>query len=175
MVIIISGTPATGKTTLAKHLCLRYGFVRLDVSRLVKRISEGYDKKRKCEIVDTTRFVQGVLRMIAKAKAKNQVIDSHLSHYLPPESVELCIITKCDLLVLKKRLDARYDSAKVRENLDAEIFDLCYNEAKEFGHKVAVVDTTKGIPEAQVEKIMKSFLIKKGIWLGATVASGSAS
>ena len=34
---------------------------------------------------------------------------------------------------------------KVRENLDAEIFDICLNEAKENKHKIIVLDTTKGI------------------------------
>ena len=81
--------------------------------------------------------------MISKSK-KLLVIDSHLSHYLPKKYVKLCVVTKCDLKVLKKRLEKRkYSKGKVRENLDAEIFDVCLNEAKELGHKVKVVDTTK--------------------------------
>jgi broad-specificity NMP kinase len=43
---------------------------------------------------------------------------------------------------LKKR---RYGKNKVKENVECEIFDVCLNEAKEKGHKILVIDTTKGI------------------------------
>lgn len=89
------------------------------------------------------------------------IIDSHLSHYLPSKYVDLCIITKCNLKVLEKRLKKRrYSNKKIRENLDAEIFDVCLNEAKENNHEVFVVDTSKGIKTA-----INSFSleIKKGL------------
>ena len=62
-------------------------------------------------------------------KTKNDIIiDSHLSHYLPRKYVDLCIVTKCDIKVLKNRLkNKKYSKSKVRENLDAEIFDICLN------------------------------------------------
>ena len=72
------------------------------------------------------------------------MIDSHLSHYLPPKYVSLCIVTKCELKNLEKRLKKRgYVQTKIRENLDCEIFDICLNEAKENKHKIKIVDTTK--------------------------------
>lgn len=155
MIIIVTGTPATGKTFLA-NLISKIGYTRLDVARITKSISCGYDSLRGCDIVDTGKFVQVVLKRIAKKK--NIVIDSHLAHYLPPDIVDLCIVTKCDLLALKKRLDKRYkdNPEKVRENLDAEIFDICYNEAKEFGHKVMVVDTTKRLTLPQIRNLISS-------------------
>ncbi|GAF74200.1 unnamed protein product, partial [marine sediment metagenome] len=70
----------------------------------------------------------------------------HLSHYLPKKYIDLCIITKCNLKTLEKRLKKkRYNKAKIRENLDCEIFDICLNEAKEAKHKILIIDTTKGI------------------------------
>ena len=51
-------------------------------------------------------------------------------------------MTKTKLPALKKRLEARkYSEQKVRENLDAEIFDVCQQEALENGHKPIVVWT----------------------------------
>ncbi len=41
---------------------------------------------------------------------------------------------------MKKR---KYSKEKIRENLDCEIFDVCYNEALEKGHKVKIVYTDK--------------------------------
>ena len=52
------------------------------------------------------------------------------------------IILKCELKKQKKRLEKRKDSKnKIRENLDAEIFDVCFEEAKELRHKVEVVES----------------------------------
>ena len=73
------------------------------------------------------------------------IIDSHLSHYLPKEYVDFCVVTKCGIKELNKRLQRKgFSKSKVQENLQAEIFDICLNEAKEQKHKIIVVDTTKG-------------------------------
>ena len=72
------------------------------------------------------------------------IIDSHLSHYLPRKYVDLCIVTKCDIKELNKRLKKKkYNKSKIQENLQAEIFDICLNEAREGKHKIAIVNTTK--------------------------------
>ncbi|MBI5073371.1 AAA family ATPase, partial [Candidatus Woesearchaeota archaeon] len=78
----------------------------------------------------------------AKRKQTPLVIDSHVSHYLPKKYVDLCIVTKTNLKKLKKRLQKRnYSKAKIRENMDCEIFDVCLIEAQEAGHRVKVVET----------------------------------
>ena len=167
-VIIATGTPGTGKTTLSKKLAKKLNFSYLDVNETIKKynIAEGYDKKRKTKIVDVKKLNKALIKEISiiknslnkqtinkkLSKKSNKkikegiIIDSHLSHYLPKKYVDLCIVAKCDLKVLEKRLkEKKYDKNKVRENLDAEIFDICLNEAKESRHKVIVIDTTKGI------------------------------
>ncbi len=48
----------------------------------------------------------------------------------------------------KKEYQKQYYEAnkdKIRENRDAEIFDICLGEAKEKGHNLIVIDTTKDI------------------------------
>ena len=72
------------------------------------------------------------------------MIDSHLSHFLPSKYVDKCYVTKCNLKELEKRLKKRkYSKKKIRENLDAEIFDVCFEEAKENKHDIEIIDTTK--------------------------------
>jgi len=62
---------------------------------------------------------------------------------MPAKYINLCILTKCDLKELKKRLEKRkYSKAKIRENLDSEIFDICLNEAIEKSHTILIIDTT---------------------------------
>jgi adenylate kinase len=142
-VIVVTGTPGTGKTKVAKKLAK--GLKYLDVNKVLEKykLKEKYDKKRRTWIVDVDKLNKVLIEIISKSK-KGLVIDSHLGHYLPPKYVKLCIVTKCSLKVLKGRLEKRgYSKLKVRENLESEAFDICLNEAKEEGHKVKVVDTTK--------------------------------
>lgn len=153
--ICVSGSVGTGKTTLAKKLSKKLNYSCIDVSKLVKKhkLYDGYDKKRKCYIVDTKKLNKELIMLINK-QDKGIIIDSHLSHYLPKKYVDLCIITKCNLKELQKRLRRRgYSAAKVQENLECEIFDVCLNEAKEAGHKVIVIRSTKGL---NINKISKA-------------------
>ena len=154
--VIISGTPGTGKTTLSKKLAKRLGFHYTDVNKLISgcKLSESYDIKRKTKIVDTAKLNKELIKEINTLTKKNNkkfkkikgiIIDSHLSHYLSKKYVDLCIITKCDIKELNKRLRKKYfNREKIKENLEAEIFDVCLNEAMERKHKIITIDTTKG-------------------------------
>ncbi len=142
MIIIVSGTPGTGKTTFAKKLAKEKNYKYIDVKKLIneKNLSEGYDKKRDTEIIDTNKLNKALIVIIKENK--DIVIDSHLSHYLPKEYIDKCYITKCSLPELKRRLEKRgYSKLKIRENLDAEILDVCRIEALEAGHNVETVIT----------------------------------
>lgn len=162
-VIAITGTPGTGKTTLAKKMAMKTGCKYVDVTKLVKenKLYDSYDRKKKAYDVDEKKLNKFLIKMILSeiantperqslsgrrkcktfsCETKCLLIDSHMSHYLPSRYVDLCIVTKTDLKKLKKRLEKRgYSSAKVRENMDAEIFDVCLNEAKEEGHKIKII------------------------------------
>ena len=78
---------------------------------------------------------------------------------MPEKYVDLCIVAKCDIKVLGKRLKKRkYGKNKVRENVECEIFDVCLNEAKEAKHKIFVIETTKGINIEAISKKVKGKL-----------------
>ncbi|MBD3310448.1 AAA family ATPase [Candidatus Woesearchaeota archaeon] len=144
-VIAVTGTPGTGKTILAKKICKEFGFKYVDVNEIIDEygLKEFYDRKRKCFAIDVKKLVKVLVKLIRDSE-KDIVVDSHLSHYIPKKHVDLCIITKCSLDKLEKRLEKRgYPRKKIRENLDCEIFDVCLNEAKESGHDIKVVDTGK--------------------------------
>ncbi|MBI2208729.1 adenylate kinase family protein [Candidatus Woesearchaeota archaeon] len=159
--IIVTGTPGTGKTQLAKKLASKLNFDYIDVNKMIKKynISEGYDKKRKTKIVDVAKLNKTLIREISNfkkdKKTKGIIIDSHLSHYLPEKYVDLCIVTKCDLKALQERLKKRkYPKEKIRENLDAEIFDICSVEAREKGHNILVIDCTRSINIKNIIKVI---------------------
>ena len=188
-VVIVSGTPGTGKTTLSRKLTKRLKFRYIDVNKIISEynLSEGYDRKRKTRIVNVNKLNKVLIKEIniltknyiiknsrifnpekyklffdngkynEKLPIKNKkfkknikkykgiIIDSHLSHYLPRKYVDFCIVTKCDIKELNKRLKKKkYDKNKIQENLQAEIFDICLNEARQRKHKILIADTTKG-------------------------------
>ncbi len=149
--IIVTGSVGTGKTTLSKKLSQKLSFPDLDVNKFIKdkKLFSGYDKKKKSYIVDTNKLNKEIIKELNKVKKKHPkgiIIDSHLSHHLPPKYVDLCIVTKCSLKTLQNRLKTKkYSKQKIRENLDCEIFDVCYNEALEKKHKIKIVETDKKI------------------------------
>ena len=123
----------------------------LDVNKIISKykLSEGYDKKRKTKIIDTDELNKKLILEIKNLKYNEKysgiIIDSHLSHYLSRKYVDFCIVTKCDIKELNKRLKKKkFYQSKIKENIEAEIFDICLNEAKERKHNVIVADTTKG-------------------------------
>ena len=154
---------------------LNYEYIDVNEVIKENKLDREYDKKRKCYVVDIKKLNKALIKSInqykesikneinkikkSKIKKTNKtnsikklkkikgiIIDSHLSHYLPKKYVDLCIVTKCDLKELQKRLKKKkYDKEKIRENLDCEIFDVCLNEAREAGHKIIVINTTKGL------------------------------
>ena len=155
MIICITGTPGTGKTKIAKQLSKKMGLDYCDLNDLIikNKLYSRYNKKFKTHEVDIKLLNKFLVKFI---KGKNLLIDSHLSHYLPAKYVDFCVVCKCNIKTLKKRLGKRrYNQIKIRENLDSEIFDVCLVEALDNKHKVIVVDTTNKSVKKCVLDVMK--------------------
>lgn len=167
-IIIVTGTPCAGKTTIAKDLADKLGFRFIDGNEIINRhsLKENYDRKRQCFVVDEKKFSKVLVEEIKKFKKEKIsgiVIDSHMSHYLPANYVDLCVVAKCDLKILSHRLKKRgYSKSKIRENLDAEIFDICHIEAVENKHEVLLIDTSSSKKSAdEIKSVIKLFNAKK--------------
>lgn len=141
MIICVSGTPGTGKTTLAKRIAKDFSVKYLSGNQIISKykLSEGKDNEKNCLIVDVKKFSKAAVKECISNK--DYIIDSHLSHHIPSNNIDLCIICQCSLKILQQRLKKRrYSKKKIRENLDAEIFEICLNEAREKKHKIIVYD-----------------------------------
>jgi len=140
MIISISGTPGTGKTDVAKALAKRLGWGLVELNKLAeqKGLYSGYDKGRKCKIVDIDRVKREIEKM-AKTK-KNMVLESHYAHDMP---CDVAVILRTNPAELRKRLVGRgWTRQKIEENIEAEIMEVCKSEALELGRQVLEIDTT---------------------------------
>ncbi|MDP3990069.1 MAG: AAA family ATPase [archaeon] len=154
--IIITGTPGVGKSTLAEAL-RKKDFWRLDIHHYYEDISTAYNRSKQCYDLDMKK-----VEKLVKEKIKEHpkiVIDSHVAHLLPSKLVDLCVVLVCsDLKLLQKRLEKRgYTQKKVRENLDAEIFQICLLESLENGHNVMIFDVGK---KQSLKKMVDAIYLK---------------
>ena len=155
--LIVTGSVGSGKTIIAKELAKKINYKFIDLNGLIKqnKLQGKYIKKLDTYEVDINKLNKFLDKLIKESK-ENLIIDSHMSHYLRPETVGLCVVCKCELKELKRRLEARgYSKEKIRINLDAEIFDVCLVEATERKHHILIVDTTKESADKIVNRIIK--------------------
>lgn len=148
--VCISGTPGTGKSEIARLLAERLGWKMVELNKLAKDKGciAGYDEKRDCKEVDVKKLAKEVEKMEGSL-----VLESHFAHYMPCDAV---FMLKVDPEELKRRLEKRdWKEEKIKENLEAEITEVCKSEALEEGRKVYEIDTTGKKPEEVVEEILK--------------------
>ncbi len=147
MIVLITGTPGTGKTTVANMLAERLGFDVKGVEDLARGDAiVGYDEVAKSKIIDMEKVARDF-------KAKGDIIvEGHLAHRLRQADYVVVLRTRPE--ALRKRL--RYEEQKLRDNLEAEALDVCLIESiEEHGiDKVYEIDTTDREPGEVVEAIL---------------------
>ncbi len=158
MIVALTGTPGTGKSSVAKFL-KKQGFDIWDLNKSIvnDRLFKGYDHKRKSYIADlnkVTKYYREHFR-----SAENLVIDGHLAHML---NADIVIVLRCKPKQLEKRLEKkRWNSVKIKENVEAEMISIISYEARKRHEKVFDVDTTNKTPK-QVAGVVENILKGKG-------------
>ena len=164
-VILISGTPGTGKTTLATGLAKRIGYKFIDIGKLaeVEHIYLNVDTKRNTKVIDERRLARR-LEHEAKSNDGKLVMASHYAEIFSPKLVSKVIVLRAHPEELRRRLAQRgWSASKVKENLEAEIVGVCSSNAlARFGKsKVYEIDTTTLRPN-EVLRIATEILESKG-------------
>jgi adenylate kinase len=133
MQIALTGTPGTGKTTIAGLLPYRV----IDINALVKGgMNFGIDAKRGCLEADMDALANYLARLDPD---ETLILEGHFAHHFADWS----IVLRLSPAVLKSRLEARgYSAQKIKENLEAEALDVILVEAVEFCDRVDEIDTT---------------------------------
>lgn len=148
MLVALTGTPGTGKSTAAE-LLRRRGREVVEISDIVRsgRVSTALDEERDSLEVDTDELDE----VVRKEYGRGTILVGHLSHFL---SVDLIIVLRCRPSVLAERLRARgWSDVKIRENVEAEGCDVILVEAVESGAAVAEIDATSMSAEQVADAI----------------------
>ena len=148
MLVAVTGTPGTGKTSACEVLSAR-GYVVVDLDEIARRegLIVGRDTARGSDEVDVEALREGL-----RIPAKVAFLRSHYSHRM---DVNLAVVLRCRPSVLRQRLEARgWPAEKVRENVEAEAIDVILQEAVGRLNFVFEIDTTRATPRETAESIL---------------------
>ena len=158
MIISISGTPKTGKTSVAKALVKRLGWTLISLNELAKekKLYLGYDRSRKSRIVDLKRLRHEVSKI--SRRERNLILESHYSHDMPCDVVIILRTNPGELMERMRK--AGWTKAKTEENVEAEIMEVVKGEALESAKRVLEIDTTGKESEWVAEQIIRKLKLK---------------
>ncbi|MEM3757710.1 MAG: adenylate kinase family protein [Candidatus Bathyarchaeia archaeon] len=182
-IIIITGTPGVGKTSVSAALASRIDAQLVSLGELIRKekLYIGFDKERDTLIADIEKISRRVGEIISKAQ-KDIIIEGHLAvDVTPAEKASIVFVLRRNPEELKRILEERsYTERKIMENLAAEILDVCLFEAvKKFGvEKVCEIDVTSKSVNKVVQEILDVLggLRERRVgvvdWLGKLEAEG---
>jgi adenylate kinase len=147
-VIVVTGTPGTGKTTFSKRLAKEIGADRLELTEFVSKhkLSTSFDRRRNSKVVNLP-LVQSSLDRLFRHASGPIIVDTHLPEVIKRKDfVKLVFVLRCHPGILKKRLRRKkWAQRKIRENVLAEMLDVCLINAVEwFGRpRVLQLETSR--------------------------------
>lgn len=160
MLIGLTGTPGTGKTSVSKYLEGKRHWKVIHLNDLIKeeQLYTEIDEDRDAVIADMELVRQRLAEIISGRENEVIILESHLAHYI----ADIVIVLRVYPPELKMRLKARgYSEEKIRENVEAEALDVILVEAFEWCKKAFEINTTgKSIEETgqNIEKIIDHIL-----------------
>ncbi len=157
--VVLSGTPGTGKTTLARTLSGMMGVKWVGLSDLVrdKGLFLGVDAERGSLIADVERLIPK-LGQLAEEAGGRLIVEGHYAEVTPREWVEKAIVLRTHPGELWRRLAERgWSEGKIRENVQAEILGVCaYNAVEAYGWEIVYeIDTSSKPPSESVREALE--------------------
>lgn len=159
MLVGITGTPGTGKTSVTAQLEKKAGYQVIHLNELIReeKLYSEVDAERDCVVADMDLVEQRVMEKVDRSSPVT-ILDSHLSHHI----ADIVIVLRTSPDKLRERLQKRhYSENKVQENLEAEALDVILFESVEWCDKVFEIDTTNQTIEEtimDVEGILDALL-----------------
>lgn len=183
-VILVTGTPCVGKTTVARLLSLRLNaaYVNLTDLAIKENLILSRDSKRNSLIVNEEGMKSKLVEIIKRCGEKSIIIDGHYAPSIVPDRlVTHVFVLRRDPVELRRFMEeAGFSQRKLWENLASEILDVCLVEAinAQGRDKVCEVDVSGKTAEEIVSEIQQilegSKKCRVGVvdWLGKLESEG---
>ncbi len=185
-VVLVAGSPCVGKSSVAAALGTALSAVVVNLTDFAR--AGGFvverDATRGSDIVAEEALRSGLGKFIRKAE-RDVVIDGHFAAAVVPKAlVSWVFVLRRNPLELREFMGrCGFSAAKMEENLQAEILDVCLVEALRFQgkSKVCELDVTGKTVEEVVAEILDVLNGKKpccvGVvdWLGFLEREGKLS
>ena len=147
-VILITGTPCVGKTSVAKLLTAELDALYINLTDLANEhnLTIGEDKERKTKIVDEDKMRRKIGETIDTAEKSTIIVDGHYAAAVVPKNyVTRIFVLRRNPVELRRFMEkCGFSGAKLWENLASEILDVCLVEAlrEHRKEKVCELDVT---------------------------------
>ena len=170
-VVLVTGTPGVGKTSVSRMLAARLNATYLSLADLVEKekLVSGVDKARGTLIADMDKVSKRVRELIAGSN-QDIIVEGHYAvNVVPAKDIHLVFVLRREPEELKKLMEERgYKESKLWENLAAEILDVCLTDAvSACGHeKVCEIDASGKKIEDVVEEILSVLEGKRKCFVG---------
>jgi len=164
-VILITGTPCVGKTTITKQLATKIDATYINLTEYAKTfdLAIGEDLERKTTIIDEEKMRNYLAETIKKIEKINIIIDGHYAAAVTPTNLvtNVFVLRRNPKELKQFMLKSGFSDTKLWENLSAEILDTCLIEALQTQpNKVCELDATGKTIDEIVKEIIQ--FLEKG-------------
>jgi adenylate kinase len=156
MRIVITGTPGTGKSAIAKKLAAQLGLELIDLKEIVRERKLSAGRQHEVDL----RKLAAALRFL-RAK-RDYVAEGHLACELELPA-DFIFVLRTEPRVLRRRLLKRgYGERKLGDNIAAELLDYCTQRVgQEYRKKPLELDTSHRSAASSVRAIVRAIRQKR--------------
>jgi adenylate kinase len=159
-VILVTGTPCVGKTTVAQQLTTRLNALYINLTDFAEthNLTMGEDTERKTIVVDEQKMLKEMRQTIDTTETPVIIVDGHYAAAVVPKNyVTRIFVLRRNPIELRGFMEkCGFSDTKLWENLASEILDVCLVEAlrEHEKEKVCELDITGKTAEAVVNEIL---------------------
>jgi len=132
-VILVTGTPCVGKTSVAHLLTSKLNafYVNLTELALRENLVSGKDEERDSIIIDENRMRHKIREIVENCDKSEVIVDGHYAvSVVPKEVTTYVLVLRRDPVELRRFMEQNgFSKRKLWENLASEILDVCLCDA----------------------------------------------
>jgi adenylate kinase len=183
-VIVITGTPCVGKTTVAQELATKLGAYYINLTEFAKQnnLILGEDEERHTSIVDEDKMREKLAESIETTQKTDIIIDGHYAPAVTPKDkvTNVFVLRRNPIQLREFMVKCGFKDQKLWENMASEILDVCLVDALQAQdiQKVCELDVSEQTVKEVVDDLSAILAGRKkchvgGIdWLGMLEAQG---